>query len=71
MLADVLTKMMKQIPPYLLHVLKTGRLSLVASIEAKIVTEGRMPRGNGEDDFWKQAEHKLDVLFEFLIEMLK
>ena len=55
MLADVLTKLMTHIPPYLLHVLQKGRLSLVESAEAKNVVEGRMPKDCGEQ---ASDEHK-------------
>lgn len=62
MLADVLTKLMTHIPPYLLHVLQKGRLSLVESAEAKNVVEGRMPKdcgaGTASDEHknWRKIE---------------
>ena len=49
MLADVLTKLMTHIPPYLLQVLQQGRLSLVESAEAKNVVEGRKSKDSGTD----------------------
>ena len=57
MLADVLAKLMTHIPPYLLHVLQRGRLSLVESPEAKNVAEGRMPKDCGTEKATHEYEN--------------
>ena len=64
MLADVLTKLMTHIPPYLLHVLQRGRLSLVVSSEAKNVVEGRMTKNCGTEQATDEYENwkKIDAL---------
>ena len=43
MLADVLTKSMVMMPPYLEYVLSRGRVSLVESDEAQNVLDGLRP----------------------------
>jgi hypothetical protein len=49
MLADVLTKAMTKVPPYLEYVLSRGKLRLVESAEAKnVLVEGRQAVENNE-----------------------
>ena len=47
MLADVLTKSMVKVPPYLEYVLSRGRVSLVESAEAQNVLDGRQAADAG------------------------
>ncbi len=49
MLADVLTKAMTKVPPYLEYVLSRGKLSLVGSDEAKNMFEGRQAAENSDN----------------------
>ncbi len=50
MLADVLTKSMTKVPPYLEYVLSRGRLSLTESPEARNVLAGPQAAEDGTDD---------------------
>jgi hypothetical protein len=47
MLADVLTKAMIRVPPYLEYVLSRERVSLVESAEAQNVLDGRQAADAG------------------------
>ena len=50
MLADVLTKAMVKVPPYLEYVLSRGRVSLVESPEAQNVLDGRQAADAGVEE---------------------